>query len=138
MQSVELDDDSLRRFDPARESAVQADPTIAAQCRPDERDLAGGVDATLELLAAARRPLILIGHGLIASGAERRFRELAPRFGLPVTATWRALEVMGHDHPLFFGSPGLQAPRYANIITQGADFLLALGSRLDKPSAPGK
>jgi acetolactate synthase-1/2/3 large subunit len=131
VQSAEVEEDALLRFEPREESAAAYDAGIAAQLTPDETRIAQGVDMALRALAASRRPLILIGHGLIASGAQERFAELAVRLGVPVVATWRALGVLDHGDPLFFGSPGLQAPRYSNMITQGADFLLVLGSRLD-------
>jgi acetolactate synthase-1/2/3 large subunit len=133
IQSCEIDEASLRRFDPDAETErlVATDPSIAAQTRPDEAQLSFGVQKTLELLYASRRPLMLIGHGLAVSRARAAFPALAAKLGVPVTATWRALGVMDHDDPLFFGSPGLQAVRSANLITQGADFLLVLGSRLD-------
>ena len=38
---------------------------------------------------------------------------------------------MDFDEEGFYGSPGLQAPRYSNIIVQNCDALLVLGSRLD-------
>jgi acetolactate synthase-1/2/3 large subunit len=130
VQSAEVEESTLRRFDSTmyfspnaesdtfREGIAAVEPGLAAR-------------RALERLYAAERPLILIGHGLIAAGAEERFRVLTARLGVPVIATWRALGVLGHDETLFFGSPGLQAARYSNIIVQGADFLLVLGSRLD-------
>lgn len=86
---------------------------------------------TLRLLEEARRPLLLIGHGILASGVEEEVCTLAEALGVPVLATWRALSVFDSGDPLFFGSPGLQAPRYSNLILQGCDLLIVLGSRLD-------
>jgi acetolactate synthase-1/2/3 large subunit len=119
VQSAVEEEKALRRFDPSREESAAFS------------GLAQGLDLALRLLAESRRPLILIGHGLVASGALEEFLKLSARLGVPIVATWRALGVMNHEDRLFFGSPGLQAPRYSNLITQGADFLLALGTRLD-------
>ena len=119
VQSAEMEEEALRRFVPP------------ADVPGGEDGLERGVERTMELLSRARRPLVLIGHGVVAANAGESFRRLAERLGIPVQATWRALGVMGSDDPLFFGSPGLQAVRSANLIVQGADFLLALGSRLD-------
>ena len=129
VQSAEIDDAALRRFDPAAEPF--ADPTIGVERDPAMDRVNEGVDKTVALLRGAERPLILFGHGVIAAGAAESVRDIAERLGIPLVATWRALGAMDHDHPLFFGSPGLQAPRYSNLITQGADFLLVLGTRLD-------
>ncbi len=133
VQAMQVEESSLRLFDPAKEAKDIAaiDPTIAVQTHPDEAALSLGLERTLELLASSRRPLILIGHGLTAAGARDSFQELSVRLGVPVLSTWRGVGVLDHENPLFFGSPGLQAPRYSNIIIQEADFLLVLGSRMD-------
>jgi acetolactate synthase-1/2/3 large subunit len=122
VQSAEMEEEALRRFVP---------PVPGGENETDGDSLERGVGRTLELLSRSRRPLILVGHGVVAAGAEESFRRLAARLGIPVQATWRALGVLGRDDPLFFGSPGLQAVRSANLILQGADFLLTLGTRLD-------
>ena len=89
------------------------------------------IEKTFRLLKKAKRPLVLLGKGALSSGSEAAIREFVAATGIPVMATWRALDFMGTDDPGFFGSPGLQAPRYSNFILQSADFLLVLGSRLD-------
>lgn len=90
-----------------------------------------GVDKTLQLLKKAKRPLILAGHGFNSSGAHQELHRFVELTGVPVLSTWRALDFMGSNEEFFFGSPGLQAPRYSNLILQHCDFLLVLGSRLD-------
>ncbi|WP_374287726.1 thiamine pyrophosphate-binding protein [Desulfovibrio desulfuricans] len=130
VQSAMVDVQALPFFDPLREAGWCTDD-MTAQLHPDVRALDEGVAAVLHKLATCRRPLLYAGHGVTASGAEDLFRTLAQRLGAPVVASWRGLGIMDGDDRLFFGSPGLQAPRYANMITQAADFLLVLGSRLD-------
>jgi acetolactate synthase-1/2/3 large subunit len=83
------------------------------------------------LLTEAQRPLILIGAGVRLSGAEARVRDLIEATGAPVLVTWPAQGVIGDDHTLYVGRPGLLAPRGANFALQNADFLLCLGARLD-------
>lgn len=122
VQCAEVEEETLRRFAP--EAAEPGTP-------PAPPDLDAAVDRCLEALTRARKPLILAGHGVVAAHAQDSLRRVARRLGVPVIATWRALDVLGSDDPLFFGSPGLQAVRSANIITQAADFLLVAGSRLD-------
>ena len=117
IQSAEIEPEKLRHFVPgAPEPGGKA---------------AAGAETVLQKLRQAKRPLILAGHGVHAAGAEQTLRTLAETAGIPVLATWRALDIMGADEPLFFGAPGLQAPRYSNLILQHCDFLLVLGSRLD-------
>ena len=86
---------------------------------------------TVEMLKEAKRPVLLVGQGMISSEAEAVTRSFVERTNIPVLATWRALDFMGTEEKGFFGSPGLQAPRYSNLILQNCDALIVLGSRLD-------
>ncbi len=116
IQSAEIEPETLRHFTPPE---------------PPRGDLEPGVEKTLALLQRAERPLILAGHGVNAAGAREELLRLCRSTGIPLMATWRALDLMGAEEEGFFGSPGLQAPRYSNLILQHCDFLLVLGSRLD-------
>ena len=50
--------------------------------------------------------------------------------GVPLMVTWNAMDRIGANHPLYFGRPNTWGMRYANILMQQADMLLALGTRL--------
>ncbi len=116
VQSAVVDETKLRHFEAPQEptpSLAEATQTCAA------------------LLAKAKRPVILTGQGMVSARAQEQVRTLVERTGIPVLSTWRTLDFMGTEEDGFFGSPGLQAPRYSNLIIQHCDFLLVLGSRLD-------
>ena len=117
VQSSKIEIEAVRHFEPT-ETASQD-------------NFESNITETLRLLSKAKRPLILAGHGVNASGAQEELRDLVQNTGIPVLSTWRALDFMGEGEELFFGAPGLQAPRYSNLILQHCDFLLVLGSRLD-------
>ncbi len=104
---------------------------IHLQNEPDQTDTDEKIDRLVNDLKGSNRPLFLAGHGLKASGAEIEFKELVGRLSVPVQTTWRELALFDDDDPLFFGSPGLQARRYSNLIMQGTDLLIVLGSRMD-------
>lgn len=127
IQNMQIDPDSLREFDPE----TLQDEDILAERMPDKEEISKAVRTAREWIKAAKRPLFLIGHGLVSAGAEAVFKEVQELLKIPVEATWRALGIMDYDDPYFFGSPGLQANRYSNLILQGADLLIVLGSRLD-------
>lgn len=127
IQNMQIDPDSLREFDPE----TLQDEDILAERTPDKEEISKAVHTAREWIKAAKRPLFLIGHGLVSAGAEAVFKEVQELLKIPVEATWRALGIMDYDDPYFFGSPGLQANRYSNLILQGADLLIVLGSRLD-------
>jgi len=92
---------------------------------------AGAVDAVLEGLRGASRPLILAGGGLRAGNAVAPFRRLVDRLGVPVVNSLMAVDALPHEDPSRVGLIGTYGNRWANIALARADFLLVLGSRLD-------
>ena len=65
------------------------------------------------------------------SGAHDLFLQLIERLGIPVVTGWNAHDVLWNEHPLNCGRPGSMGDRGGNMVTQSADFLLILGSRLN-------
>jgi acetolactate synthase-1/2/3 large subunit len=122
VQAAPVDIEAMEGFDPAELGSA---PQLTGA------PVGAVADEILEALAAAERPLVLVGAGVRLSGAERRVRALVESLGVPVLSTWPAQGVIGDDHPLFVGRPGPLAPRGANFALQNADFLLCLGARLD-------
>ena len=104
-------------------------PYVPAAFPPREADMA----EVVKLLEASQRPVILCGHGVKLAGATSLFCGMLNHIRVPVLVTWSAISCVSHDHPLFFGSPGIYGQRAANFIFQTADFVLALGTRLTLP-----
>ncbi len=100
---------------------------LPAPTAPDE----AAIDALFEELAAARRPLVLVGAGARASGAIDAFRTLVDRLGVPVVNSLLAVDALPYEHPLRVGLIGSYGNRWANMALGRSDFLLVLGSRLD-------
>jgi acetolactate synthase-1/2/3 large subunit len=82
-------------------------------------------------LREAERPVVFAGGGVRISGAYDDFLKLVDRLGIPVVTGWNAHDVIWSDHPLYCGRPGTVGDRGGNMVTQSADFLLILGSRLN-------
>ncbi|MBI3769232.1 MAG: acetolactate synthase large subunit [Deltaproteobacteria bacterium] len=101
----------------------RADP--ATDCT--SADVLGAV----ALLEDARRPVLLIGAGVIAAGASDLVRRLAERGSIPVAATLLGLGAMPAHHPLFLGMVGMHAARATNLILEECDLLVGLGIRFD-------
>lgn len=89
------------------------------------------VDEVLALLKQAQRPLLLAGHGVRLAGAAAVFMPLIEKLGIPVVATWNAMDLLPYEHPLFVGRPGVVALRAPNFAVQNCDLLISVGSRLD-------
>src|SRR5207302_7280119 len=83
------------------------------------------------LVNAAERPLILAGHGVMLSHAEREIVALAERGGIPIAVTLLGIGGVPASHPLNLGMMGMHGEAWVNTAIQRADLLLALGMRFD-------
>lgn len=84
----------------------------------------------IDMLTAARRPLIVAGGGIINAGAEDLLRELAELLNVPVVPTLMGWGILPDDHDLAAGMAGLQtATRYGNATLLASDFVLGIGNR---------
>ena len=84
-----------------------------------------------ELIADAKRPLIMAGHGVILGNAWEELRALAERTGIPVVTTLLGISAFPESHPLHLGMPGMHGEVHVNRAIQGADVILGVGLRFD-------
>lgn len=91
----------------------------------------GTIEEAARLLNAADRPLVLAGHGVMISGAEKVLAELAEKAELPVGCTMLGLSGIPTDHPQYVGMLGMHGNLGPNINTNRADVILAVGMRFD-------
>ncbi|WP_280265594.1 glyoxylate carboligase [Nocardia wallacei] len=84
----------------------------------------------LDMLTAARRPLLVAGGGIINAGAEDLLVELAELLRVPVIPTLMGWGIIPDDHELQAGMAGLQtATRYGNATLLASDFVMGIGNR---------
>lgn len=83
------------------------------------------------LINQAERPMILSGHGVMISQAEKELAALAEKGDIPVAATLLGLSTMPSDHPLYKGLLGMHGNIGPNYNTNRADLLIAIGMRFD-------
>jgi len=84
-----------------------------------------------KMISVSKRPIMLAGNGIRSAAAEERFLHLAKLLKIPVMTTWKAIDFMDEDDPLFVGRPGLVGQRGANFSQQTADLFISIGARLD-------
>lgn len=113
-------------------SEIDADPdaplpALVAAVPPPDPSVYADVLARID---AARRPLILAGTGVRAAGCADLLVPLAERLNVPVATAWTH-DTIPSDHPLYAGRPGTIGTRAGNFVTQSADLILVLGSRLN-------
>jgi len=88
------------------------------------------IDKALDMLAAAERPLIVAGGGIVNADAADLLVEFAELTGVPVIPTLMGWGTIPDNHPLMAGLVGLQtAHRYGNATMLAADFVLGIGNR---------
>ncbi|MEJ7771854.1 MAG: glyoxylate carboligase [Geodermatophilaceae bacterium] len=87
-------------------------------------------EKVLDLLAAAERPLIVAGGGIINADASESLVKLAELLDVPVIPTLMGWGSIPDDHRLMAGMAGLQtAHRYGNATLLASDFVLGIGNR---------
>ena len=84
-----------------------------------------------ELIAKAKQPVILAGHGILKSGACDELLVLAERAHIPVSMTLLGIGCLPAHHPLNLGMMGMHGEHWVNEAIQEADLLIALGMRFD-------
>ena len=89
------------------------------------------VACVAEMLHAARRPLLLVGHGAVISGATAELVTLAETMRIPVTNTLLGKGAFPETHPLSLGMLGMHGTAYANKAVVDCDLIMSVGSRWD-------
>jgi acetolactate synthase-1/2/3 large subunit len=101
--------------------------------RPALKPEPKSVEALVEMLAAAERPVLYTGGGIINSGpgASQMLRELARISGAPVTSTLMGLGAYPASGEQWLGMLGMHGTYEANMAMHGADLIVCLGARFD-------
>ncbi len=95
--------------------------------KPQQEDIAKAV----EMIRAARKPVIVSGGGVLLGKASEELREFVRRTGFPITSTLMGLGAYPGSDPLWLGMPGMHGTYYANMAITGSDLLIAVGMRFD-------
>ena len=82
-------------------------------------------------IAAAKRPLILAGHGVLIAEAWDELRAFAEKSQIPVAWTLLGIGAIDEEHPLAYGYMGMHGWKHVNRAIQSADLLIAIGMRFD-------
>ncbi|MGL5808496.1 MAG: acetolactate synthase large subunit [Nocardioides sp.] len=102
-------------------------PGYQPQTHPD----AGAIDDAVELIRAARRPVLYVGGGTIRADASAELRQLAELTGIPVVTTLMARGAFPDSHPQHLGMPGMHGTVAAVAGLQRSDLIVSLGARFD-------
>lgn len=114
--------------------ASDIDPDSIESFIPDKKDYSvktSDIDKTIEAINKAEKPVIVLGHGIRLSHSVDKARELIEYLGFPVLTSWNGVDLIESNHPLYYGRPGAVGQRAANLIEQGADLVITIGTRLN-------
>ncbi len=99
--------------------------------QPPEHAPQVDLDKALRLIEAAKRPVILCGHGVIMSGAEEMLQHFAVKTNTPVASTLLGLGAFPASYALSLGMMGMHGEAHTNLAIQNSDLILAFGMRFD-------
>ncbi|HEV8309326.1 MAG TPA: biosynthetic-type acetolactate synthase large subunit [Methylomirabilota bacterium] len=91
----------------------------------------GQIRKAAKAIMRARRAVLYVGGGVIASDAAAELMELAQLTRIPVTTTVMAMGAFPSDHPLSMGMLGMHGGYAPNMAVYNSDLLIAVGARFD-------
>jgi acetolactate synthase-1/2/3 large subunit len=110
-------------FEAAKPAPARPHPMLRAE--------SSSIRDAIALIKAAKKPVILAGHGIVESGAEREVLAFAESQNIPIATTLLGLGCIPAAHPLQLGMMGMHGESWVNNAIQQADLLLAFGMRFD-------
>jgi acetolactate synthase-1/2/3 large subunit len=99
--------------------------------KPNTKPHSRQVREAAKLIAAARKPVLYVGGGVIRGEASAELLDLAELTGIPVVTTLMARGAFPDSHPQNLGMPGMHGTVAAVAALQKSDLLIALGTRFD-------
>ncbi len=98
--------------------------------KPNTRGHAVQIKRAVEAIKKSRRPLIVSGGGVLASGVKLKFQAFADKTRIPVISTMMGIGVMPSDHEMYLGMLGTHGKPVANRALHDADLVIVCGARL--------
>ena len=99
--------------------------------KPPRRGHPRQITAAAQAVAAAERPILYVGGGVLNAHATGELLALAERGRLPVVTTLMAKGAFPESHELHVGWPGMHGPKWSNWALNKADVVVAVGARFD-------
>ena len=99
--------------------------------KPVLKGHSGQIKKAVQMILAAKRPMIYSGGGVILANASKELNQLVDRLGYPCTNTLMGLGAYKATDKKFVGMPGMHGTYEANHAMQNCDVLIAIGARFD-------
>ncbi|MDO5402615.1 MAG: thiamine pyrophosphate-binding protein [Eubacteriales bacterium] len=118
-QGFFVETDELEGFDPAEYEEKLAPHITMEQ-----------VDAVIDKIKNAQRPVFYAGNGIRISGGYEYFKKVVGLLNIPVATGWDSIDAIYDEHPLYVGRGGIMGDRAGNFAVQNSDLVFAVGNRL--------
>ena len=99
--------------------------------KPVLKGHSGQIKKAVQMMLAAKRPMIYSGGGVILANASKELTQLVDKLGYPCTNTLMGLGAYKATDKKFMGMPGMHGTYEANYAMQNCDVLIAIGARFD-------
>ena len=121
IQRMQVPEKLLTSYTPVKEGLIQSEREII-------------LSKFKSLMEKSKRPLVIAGQGISCAKAQGLLRKFIEKYNIPLLTTRLGIDLIETEHPLYIGRPGNYGERSANLATQTADLIIALGSRLSTAS----
>ncbi|MGB0445859.1 MAG: acetolactate synthase 3 large subunit [Pseudomonadales bacterium] len=98
---------------------------------PATRGHSGQIKKAMDMMLAAKRPVIIVGGGTVGGRASKEVTELARKMSFPVTTTIMGLGGFPASDEHYIGWPGMHGSYEANMALHNSDLILSMGARFD-------
>ena len=88
------------------------------------------IEAVIEKIKNAERPVLHAGYGIRLSAGYNDFRKVIKKLNIPIVTYWNAVDLIENDNYLYCGRAGNMGDRAGNWAIQNADLILAIGTRI--------
>ena len=113
-----------------QQAVTEYEPAAPRQIKPYFHE-SEYVDRAVELINAAKRPVMYVGGGCIISGASEELVEVSEKMDIPVACSMMGLGCFPASHPNFMGMIGMHGKANVAEALEEADLIIAIGCRFD-------
>lgn len=106
-------------------------PSVGRSTRTRIAPDAEAVRRAAELINSAKKPMLLLGHGVHIADAHEEALRFIEKSGIPAACTLHGLSAVPSAHPLYVGMLGMHGNYGCNLLTNEADLIIGCGMRFD-------
>jgi acetolactate synthase-1/2/3 large subunit len=118
-------------FDPAPPVSAPEESDKAALVEKFAKENDPQLDEAAAMINEAKKPMILIGGGVVRSGATAQLLRLAELLQAPVSSSLMGLGAFPASHPLYVGNVGMHGNVVTNTLSGDCDLFIAIGTRFN-------